>query len=71
MQTKRQKKSVFTSLHVINAVEPFLGHLSFYSGRSLWPRLHSNSGLYFRNPCNVATSLLWITAITSPPTKQN
>jgi len=27
-------------------------------GCSVWPRLHSHSGLYFRNPCYAATSLL-------------
>jgi len=42
-----------------------------YSSRSPWPRLHSHSGLYFRNTCYAATSLLRITAITSPPTKHN
>jgi len=60
-----------------STVEPLIlpplmaGHLA-YSSCSFWPRLHSYSGLlYFRNPCYAATSLLRITAITSPPTKQN
>jgi len=37
------------------------GHL-VYSGRSLWPRLHFHSGLYFRNPFYAAIFLLCITA---------
>jgi len=32
--------------------------------------LHSHSGLYFRDPCYVATSPLCITTISSPPTNK-
>jgi len=45
------------------------GHF-VYNSRSLWLRLDSHLGLRFRNLCYAATSLLCITAISSPPTKQ-
>jgi len=39
-----------------------------YSGRSLGPKLHSHSGLYYRNPCYAATSLLRIATILTEGT---